>query len=66
MSDGIKVMDVRTVPDKDGFMHRGEVGVYAASDDWRVWGFGPDRDAALRDAANKIATAEAKYGKAAA
>lgn len=64
MSD-IKVIDVRTVPDKEGFLHRGEIGVYAKNEDWRVWGFGPDRDSALRDAEMKIRAAEGRYAKAA-
>ncbi len=57
-----QVTDVRHVPDRDGVIHRGELGVCARRDGWTVWGFGPDRTSAVRDAEAKIASAVARYG----
>jgi len=58
-----QITDVRHVPDRDGTLHRGELGVCARRDGWTAWGFGPNRTAAVLDAEAKIAAAINRYDK---
>jgi len=59
----VRITDVRRVPDRDGFLHRGELGVCAQRDGWTVWGFGHNRASALRDAESKIDAAVTRYDR---
>lgn len=52
-----KVIEVRNVPDKEGLAHRGELAVLVREREWTAWGYGEDRDTAVRNAEGRIALA---------
>lgn len=59
----VRILDVRRVPDRDGFLHRGKLGVCAQRDGWTVWGFGHNRASAVSDAESKIDVANSRYDR---
>jgi hypothetical protein len=52
-----RIVEVRNVPDKEGFAHRGELAVLVRDREWTAWGYGENRDTAVRDAEGRIALA---------